>query len=53
MIALSEFFDYQGFDETIKTDHFPVESFASSVKFSIETLMEEVKPVVTEIYEIE
>ena len=37
----------------VKTDDFSIEQSFTKLKFLIETLLEEIKPVVTEIYEFE
>ena len=48
-----EDFDYQYFTDKIKMNDFPIERLLTILKFSIETLLEKIKHVVTEKHEFE
>ena len=48
-----EILRYQDFDARIKINSFSVKSSSTGVQLSYKTLLEEIKPVITEKYEVE
>ena len=51
--ALSEVLDYQDSDARVSIGDFSMKSSFTDIQFSLDTLREEIKPVVTEIHEFE